>query len=842
MCPGGRDWVGERVTAAGHPATACLPVSVCALCVLLAFCCVSPSRAVAQRFTVATPLPTTDYSARPLCPPAEPGQARCLAEELVAETPAARAHTSPIGMARAVPIGPDGATKVCPVPNAQEGCWGLRPEDLHTAYALPWTASGAPQTIAIVDAYNSPKLRKDLKIYDKVFHLRECTRKNQCLRIINQDGRSAPLPETEGRWAGEISLDVEITHAICTTCDILLVEAKSAKLPDFEAAEERAVAAGATEISNSWVEFEPAAVNTSVFDHPGIVITAASGDEGYLNWDLPASPIYRGFVNIPASLPNVVAVGGTRLTLDPASAWMQETVWNGDKGATGGGCSGRFTAPGWQLELANWARVGCGSHRAVADVAADGDPYTGAAVYDTTPNPEHRGPWFTIGGTSLASPIIAATFALAGGAQGVEAPARTMYENELADPASLHDVESGSSGECLVGVNSAGLSECAVGEEAASCSGGAVCVAGPGYDGPSGVGTPNGLGAFTPTGRAAKKSQLIEFTSSAPASASVGGGAYAISATATSGLAVSFTSITPSVCTVAGAAASFIGAGTCTIAASQAGSPDYYPAPQAQQSLAVGQGEQLITFTSTPPSAASVGAGTYEVAASASSGLPVSFSSASPSVCTVAGATVSFVGAGRCTIDANQAGDADYLPASDAQQSFGVASLIPIVKPAGESGTLSFTSLQPPAPLAPDSNFSLQGAPALNRRTGAVTFTVSVANRGALNWLVTFSNGKFGVYQASTGTCKSGEVRLAGRCRAARIVFARGSLTATAPGRLSFTARPSASAKKALKLASEKGQGVPITARLTFQSALGGSPVSHARSLTDRLAHAGKGR
>ncbi len=77
-------------------------------------------------------------------------------------------------------------------------------------------------------------------------------------------------------------------------------------------------------------------------------------------------------------------------------------------------------------------------------MSADADPYTGVAVYDSTPNTkkENTG-WATIGGTSVASPIIASVFALAGGANGVEYPARTLYENRATAPSSLHDVEPG---------------------------------------------------------------------------------------------------------------------------------------------------------------------------------------------------------------------------------------------------------------------------------------------------------------------------------------------------------------------------------------------------------------
>ncbi len=144
-------------------------------------------------------------------------------------------------------------------------------------------------------------------------------------------------------------------------------------------------------------------------------------------------------------------------------------------------------------------------------MSADADPYTGVAVYDSTPVKEKGGGeysgWVTIGGTSVASPIIASTFALAGGVgkdeagQAVAYPARTLYENLAANPGALHDVVSGSNGVCSKGFSEAGLSDCSPAEASRSCSGTAICLARSGYDGPSGVGTPDGLAAFAAADR-----------------------------------------------------------------------------------------------------------------------------------------------------------------------------------------------------------------------------------------------------------------------------------------------------------------------------------------------------
>src|SRR5207245_1794569 len=144
------------------------------------------------------------------------------------------------------------------------------------------------------------------------------------------------------------------------------------------------------------------------------------------------------------------------------------------------------------------------------------------------------------------------------------------------------------------------------------------------------------------------------------------------------------------------------------------------------RSLSVGRSSQAITFTSTAPSAAIVGGPPYTVSATASSGLAVTFSSAAPSVCAVSGSTVSFLGAGTCAIDANQAGDAAYSPAPQAQQSFAVGAQA--AAPAPAQGT----ALLPPGPAfaaAPFSGFGPLGA-TVDQTTGAITFTASFANAG----------------------------------------------------------------------------------------------------------------
>lgn len=468
---------------------------------------------------------------------------------------------------------------------ASEGADGLRPEDLRDAYFpgeqpdVP--ASEAPQTIALVDAYNDYEAEKDLQVYDEEFGLPtlpRCTagQRSDCFEQVNQNGESAltkpPFPSGEeqlvqtentclselakadrdhtkisqtgeqdcleaieaGGWAVEISTDIEVAHAVCQNCKIVLTEASSAEYKDLDAAEETAaVKLGATEISNSWGGPEEGS-DHHVFEHPGTVITAAAGDDGYLNWTEAAEAkeaeeqgyetSYFIGADYPASSPSVVAVGGTKLIIGDGTR-QSETVWNEDpdpegknEGAGGGGCSEEFAAPPWQQSVPDWSQVGCGSKRAVADIAADADPHTGVAVYDSVPdlreenvlgahgNKEKeivRTPlgWWPIGGTSVASPIVASMFALAGGAHEVAYPAATLYSH--LETTGLYNVTKGGNGKC----DDDYFGSCTGSTNPLSpldCGEGAlICNAAPGcenryYDGPTGVGTPNGIAAFKP--------------------------------------------------------------------------------------------------------------------------------------------------------------------------------------------------------------------------------------------------------------------------------------------------------------------------------------------------------
>jgi hypothetical protein len=322
---------------------------------------------------------------------------------------------------------------------------GYGPSDLRSAYDLASAsaADGSGATVAVMEAADDPNLESDLGTYRAQYGLPACTTANGCFSKVNGSGVQGDYPPGDTGWGGEASLDVEMVSAICPNCHILVVEST-----DLEGAQNVAVSLGAHFISNSWGTGDGSGDSGADvdFDHAGVVDVASSGDSGY-------------GVSFPASSQYVVAAGGTSLSRSSStSRGWSETAWSG----AGAGCSSWETKPSWQ------SGSGC-SNRTVADVSAVADPGTGVAFYDTY----GQGGWGVVGGTSVASPIIASVFALAG------APSSPAASVLYAHAGALNDVTSGSDG---------------------SCSPSYLCTAGPGYDGPTGLGTPEGLGAFNGSG------------------------------------------------------------------------------------------------------------------------------------------------------------------------------------------------------------------------------------------------------------------------------------------------------------------------------------------------------
>jgi N-acetylneuraminic acid mutarotase len=381
--------------------------------------------------------PTTKGSqapgAAPACQPSDPGRYTCFA-------------LSRTDVVEAKALTP-GATPA-----------GYGPGDIQSAYDLP-AATSAP-TVAVIDAYDDPNAESDLAVYRAQYGLPDCTTANGCFRKVAQDGSTNyPQPPPPGDdWVGETSLDLDAVSAACPACHIMLVEAND----DIIAAQslptsvETARTLGAKYISMSWGSGEDGTENSQdeqVFNHPGVVYAASSGDNAYA-----AGVIY------PSTSKYVVSVGGTSLDKAPGTSrgWT-ESAWS----YGGSGCSQDVTKPAWQSGI-----TACAT-RAATDISADADLDTGLAVYDTYG--EHGGGWGVVGGTSLSAPLVTSMYALAGTPVAGTDPASYPYD----DPAragDLNDITSGANG---------------------SCTPAELCHAGPGWDAPTGLGTPNGVGALT---------------------------------------------------------------------------------------------------------------------------------------------------------------------------------------------------------------------------------------------------------------------------------------------------------------------------------------------------------
>lgn len=323
---------------------------------------------------------------------------------------------------------------------------GYGPADLQSAYRLPAATRGGGQTVAVVDAYDDPRAEADLAVYRRTYGLPPCTTANGCLRKVNQRGRAHPLPQPDAGWAVEMSLDLDMVSAACPKCSILLVEGDDNSLVGLGKAVDTAVGLGAAAVSNSYGTSEFAGMGqfAHYYQHPGATILASSGDYGF------------GQASFPAVLSGVTAVGGTSLKRAPATTrgWS-ERAWAG----AGSGCSAYVAKPAWQHDRHCPGRT-------VADVSAVADPQTGLAVYDTFGGVPG---WIVVGGTSASAPLIAGVFGLAGNARQVSPV--YPYQHRRA----LFDVRGGSNGYC--------------GQDY-------LCTGLPGYDAPTGLGTPNGTGAF----------------------------------------------------------------------------------------------------------------------------------------------------------------------------------------------------------------------------------------------------------------------------------------------------------------------------------------------------------
>ena len=424
---------GRKSVQGGWNCVACWPVCLC--CVLVAVTGVAASGGSAAPLG-HEPAPLPKHGDKRVCSDGS-DSAACMAE---------------------VVTKPDGGSPLA----TTSYLYGYGPADLASAYKWPFAPSASwvwnGQTVAIVDAYDNPNAEADLSAYRARFGLPACTSANGCFQKVNQGGGSTP-PKANVGWGQEIDLDIQMVSAVCPECKILLVEANSNSFTDLGAAVNQAAALGANAISNSYgtsSEFSSEKAYEAYYNHP-----QHRGHRQQRRQRL------RHIVSGRLEIRRRGRRARDSSRIPPTRGWS-ESAWS----KAGSGCSSLISKPSWQHD------AGC-SKRTVADVSAVADPKTGVAVYDSYGSAGGAN-WYVFGGTSVSSPIIASVYALAGNAGSVDYAAKLPY----ASPGSLFDVTGGNNGSCVKG-KTAGSSTTAY-----------LCTAGLGYDGPTGLGTPNGTAAF----------------------------------------------------------------------------------------------------------------------------------------------------------------------------------------------------------------------------------------------------------------------------------------------------------------------------------------------------------
>ena len=522
----------------------------------------------------------------------------------------------------------------------------LSPNDIKKAYNLNnLNITGIGQTLALfeLDGYTP----SDITAYSTYFGL-----PTMALTNVLVDGfNGAP-----GSDAIEVTLDIELMMAIAPgATQIIVYEGPNSSQGAIDTYNKIATDNIAKQVSTSWGLPEPLSGSTwlnaenAIFQQmaaQGQTVFAASGDSGAYDGKSNGYSTTL-MVDDPASQPFVTSVGGTKLTLDSTQNYASEIVWNNGSAsyqAGGGGVSGFWAIPSYQQGIPT---TYSSTFRNVPDVALNADPNTGYSVY-------FNGGWYIVGGTSCGSPLWAAYTALINQQRlinnlpviGFISPTLYALETNAGYTQDFHDITTGNN---------------------------LFYSAGGGYDNATGLGSFNGLNLFNqltnsnftpPTFTA----QTISF-GTAPTLVLKGTGN--LTATATSGLPVSFTSTTPKVCSVSGSTVTDLTAGTCNIAANQAGNSTYSAAPQVTQTITISKVSQTINF-GTAPSITKGKGSTGTVKATATSSLTVTFKSNTPLICSINGTTVKEIKAGTCTIVANQAGNVSYNAAPQVTQSFSI--------------------------------------------------------------------------------------------------------------------------------------------------------------------------
>ena len=360
----------------------------------------------------------------------------------------------------------------CPFSGNQGYC----PIDLQDAYNTPSLTRGKGKGVAIVDAYGYKNAGADLAKYRKTMGLKACDIATKCLRIVNQEGHSSPLPPEpppSDDWRGEQSLDLDMVSAMCPNCKIVLVQTKDNFTNNLYAGVKTAGTLGPKYIGVSWGG-GPEGADNPIFRQAGKVIAAAAGDNG-------GGGRYGGGPIQPCTYTYVVCVGGTHLVRDSHKkrGW-NETVWNdwsfdycgGPCGATGSACSLRIAKPSWQTDL------GC-RMRSAADTSATASLRSPVIVYNSELGCNPPQCFWAFGGTSASTQIIAAIYAVAGNSFAQHG-GEYLWQHHSGH---VNDVTLGNNLSQRLGVYCASSVKY-------------ICTARAGFDGPTGLGTPNGIGAF----------------------------------------------------------------------------------------------------------------------------------------------------------------------------------------------------------------------------------------------------------------------------------------------------------------------------------------------------------
>jgi hypothetical protein len=352
---------------------------------------------------------------------------------------------------------------------------GYCPIDLQKAYKLPSLTRGNGKTVAIVDAFGYHHAASDLATYRKTMGLKACGTADKCLRIVNQEGRSSPLPAEpppSDDWRGEQSLDLDMVSAICPNCKIILVQTNDNYSSNLYAGTATAGRLGAKYIGDSWGG-GPEGPDNKIFHQPGVVIAAAAGDNG-------GGGRYGGGPIQPCTYTYVVCVGGSRLLRAHNPRGWTESVWNdltfdecsGPCGATGSACSTAIAKPSWQTD------TGC-KKRSAADTSASASLRSPVWVYNSEIGCSPPRCFWQFGGTSESTQIIAAVYALAENAAIQTGPSYFWkhHKSNVNDVAHGNNIDPGIGSTCASSVTY-------------------ICTARVGFDGPTGWGTPKGIGAF----------------------------------------------------------------------------------------------------------------------------------------------------------------------------------------------------------------------------------------------------------------------------------------------------------------------------------------------------------